>query len=86
MADQKIQIRLKAFDCRLIDRSAGEIVETAKRTGAHVRGPIPCPLRLSGVPFLFLRTLIKMRVISTRLVLISVFFISLIQTIRRWMR
>ncbi|AXI82960.1 30S ribosomal protein S10 [Xylella taiwanensis] len=46
MADQKIQIRLKAFDCRLIDRSAGEIVETAKRTGAHVRGPIPLPTKV----------------------------------------
>jgi len=41
MADQKIRIRLKAFDHRLIDRSASEIVETAKRTGAQVRGPIP---------------------------------------------
>jgi len=41
MADQRIRIRLKAFDHRLIDRSAGEIVETAKRTGAQVRGPIP---------------------------------------------
>ena len=41
MADQKIRIRLKAYDHRLIDRSASEIVETAKRTGAQVRGPIP---------------------------------------------
>ena len=41
MADQKIRIRLKAFDHRLIDRSASEIVETAKRTGAQVRGPDP---------------------------------------------
>ena len=43
MADQKIRIRLKAFDHRLIDRSASEIVETAKRTGARVSGPIPLP-------------------------------------------
>lgn len=43
MANQKIRIRLKAFDHRLIDRSAREIVETAKRTGAQVRGPIPLP-------------------------------------------
>ena len=43
MADQKIRIRLKAFDHRLIDRSAAEIVETARRTGAQVRGPIPLP-------------------------------------------
>ena len=41
MADQRIRIRLKAFDHRLIDRSAAEIVETAKRTGAQVLGPIP---------------------------------------------
>jgi len=46
MADQRIRIRLKAFDHRLIDRSAGEIVETAKRTGAMVRGPIPLPTRI----------------------------------------
>lgn len=43
MANQRIRIRLKAFDHRLIDRSAKEIVETAKRTGAQVRGPIPLP-------------------------------------------
>ena len=43
MADQKIRIRLKAFDHRLIDRSASEIVETAKRTGARIAGPIPLP-------------------------------------------
>ena len=46
MADQKIRIRLKAFDHRLIDRSASEIVETAKRTGAQVRGPIPLPNKI----------------------------------------
>ncbi|MCK8516752.1 30S ribosomal protein S10 [Methylonatrum kenyense] len=45
MANQKIRIRLKAFDHRLIDTSAGEIVETAKRTGAQVRGPIPLPTK-----------------------------------------
>jgi len=44
-ASQKIRIRLKAFDHRLIDQSAKEIVETAKRTGAVVRGPIPLPTR-----------------------------------------
>ena len=46
MSDQRIRIRLKAFDHRLIDRSASEIVETAKRTGAQVRGPIPLPTRI----------------------------------------
>ena len=43
MANQKIRIRLKGFDHRLIDRSASEIVDTAKRTGARVAGPIPLP-------------------------------------------
>ena len=46
MADnQRIRIRLKAFDHRLIDVSAEEIVETVKRTGATVQGPIPLPTR-----------------------------------------
>jgi small subunit ribosomal protein S10 len=45
MATQNIRIRLKAFDHRLIDQSAREITETAKRTGAQVRGPIPMPTR-----------------------------------------
>ncbi|GAB6043073.1 30S ribosomal protein S10 [Endothiovibrio diazotrophicus] len=45
MADQTIRIRLKSFDHRLIDKSASEIVETAKRTGATVRGPIPLPTK-----------------------------------------
>ncbi|MBN4079439.1 30S ribosomal protein S10 [Beggiatoa alba] len=44
-AGQRIRIRLKAFDHRLIDQSALEIVETAKRTGAQVRGPIPLPTK-----------------------------------------
>ena len=43
---QNIRIRLKAFDHRLIDRSASEIVETAKRTGATVRGPVPLPTKI----------------------------------------
>ena len=45
MQNQRIRIRLKAFDHRLIDTSTQEIVETAKRTGAQVRGPIPLPTR-----------------------------------------
>ena len=44
--NQKIRIRLKAFDYRLIDQSAQEIVETAKRTGAVVKGPVPLPTRI----------------------------------------
>jgi ribosomal protein S10 len=43
---QNIRIRLKAFDHRLIDKSAKEIVETAKRTGAQVKGPIPLPTKM----------------------------------------
>jgi small subunit ribosomal protein S10 len=46
MAAQKIRIRLKAFDYRLIDQSAQEIVDTAKRTGAVVKGPVPLPTRI----------------------------------------
>ncbi|AEH39918.1 30S ribosomal protein S10 [Buchnera aphidicola (Cinara tujafilina)] len=45
MSSQRIRIRLKAFDHRLIDQSTTEIVDTAKRTGAQVRGPIPLPTR-----------------------------------------
>jgi len=43
---QRIRIRLKGFDYRTIDQSAHEIVETAKRTGAKVAGPIPLPTRI----------------------------------------
>ena len=43
---QKIRIRLKAFDYKLIDQSALEIVDTAKRTGAIVKGPVPLPTRM----------------------------------------
>ena len=44
--DQRIRIRLKAFDHRVLDQSAGDIVETAKRTGARGAGPIPLPTRI----------------------------------------
>jgi len=44
-ANQRIRIRLKSFDHRLVDRSALEIVDTAKRTGARVCGPIPLPTK-----------------------------------------
>ncbi|HEX9700557.1 MAG TPA: 30S ribosomal protein S10 [Acidobacteriota bacterium] len=45
--DQKIRIRLKAYDHRVLDQSAHEIVETAERTGARVAGPIPLPTERS---------------------------------------
>ena len=46
MQTQTIRIRLKAFDHRVLDQSASEIVNTAKRTGATVRGPIPLPNKI----------------------------------------
>ncbi len=47
MAKNKIRIRLKAYDYKLLDQSASEIVETAKRTGASVAGPIPLPTKIN---------------------------------------
>ena len=47
MAGQKIRITLKAYDHRILDQSVNEIVETAKRTGAQVAGPIPLPTVLN---------------------------------------
>ena len=46
MLNEKIRIRLKAYDHRVLDQSTSEIVETAKRTGARVAGPIPLPTRI----------------------------------------
>jgi small subunit ribosomal protein S10 len=46
MNGQRIRIRLKAYDHRVLDQSASDIVETAKRTGARVAGPIPLPTRI----------------------------------------
>ena len=46
MTTPRIRIRLKAYDHKLLDQSAGEIVETAKRTGATVKGPIPLPTKM----------------------------------------
>lgn len=46
MAKQKIRIRLKAYDHRVLDQSAKRIVETAERTGAKVIGPVPLPTRI----------------------------------------
>ena len=46
MQSQNIRIRLKAFDHRILDNSTREIVNTAKRTGAQVRGPVPLPTRI----------------------------------------
>ena len=46
MLNEKIRIRLKAYDYRILDQSTGEIVDTAKRTGAIVKGPVPLPTRM----------------------------------------
>ncbi len=46
MAKQRIRIRLKAYDHKLIDQSAAQIVETAQRTGSTVTGPVPLPTRI----------------------------------------
>ena len=66
MQNQRIRIRLKAFDHRLIDTSTQEIVDTAKRTGAQVRGPIPLPTRKERYTVLVSPTLTKTRVTSTK--------------------
>ena len=47
LASQKIRIRMKAYDFKLLDQSAGEIVDTAVRTGARVAGPIPLPTAIN---------------------------------------
>mgnify|MGYP002623816122 CR=1 FL=1 len=49
MTGQKIRIRLKSFDYRIIDQSTSDIVETAKRSGAAVSGPVPLPTRIEKV-------------------------------------
>ena len=70
MQSQRIRIRLKAYDYKLIDQSAQEIVDTAKRTGAVVRGPVPLPTRFQR--FDILRTSTRRAVISSRSVRTSV--------------
>ena len=52
VARQEIKIRLKAYDHKLIDKSSLEIVETAKRTGAQIRGPIPLPTHIEKMTIL----------------------------------
>ncbi len=47
IANQKIRIRLKAYDYKLLDKSASEIVETARETGAKIAGPIPLPTEIN---------------------------------------
>ena len=57
MAGQRIRIRLKAYDHRVIDQSARDIADTVKRTGARVAGPIPLPTRIERFTVLTLAAL-----------------------------
>jgi small subunit ribosomal protein S10 len=59
MQTMKIRIRLKAYDHRLLDQSTSEIVDTAKRTGARVAGPIPLPTRINKYTVLSTRSLVS---------------------------
>jgi len=61
MQNQSIRIRLKAFDHKLIDTSTQEIVETARRTGAQIRGPIPLPTRKEKFTILISRDQYEIR-------------------------
>ena len=72
MQSQNIRIRLKAFDNKLIDKSAKEIVETVKRTGAVVKGPIPMPVRKRQTTILISPHKDRMLAINTRLELTNV--------------
>ena len=52
MANEKIRIRLKSFDHRMIDKAAADIVRTASNTGAHIAGPVPLPTKIDKVTVL----------------------------------
>ena len=67
MENQSIRIRLKAFDYRLIDASAKLIVETVKKTGAIINGPIPLPVKKERTTILSLLIKIKMQETSMKL-------------------
>jgi len=86
MESQNIRIRLKAFDHRILDQSTSEIVSTAKRTGAQVRGPIPLPTNIKRFTVLRSPHIDKKAVNSWKCAPISGFWISLIRPRRLWMR
>lgn len=86
MNSQNIRIRLKAFDHRILDTSTREIVSTAKRTGANVRGPIPLPTRIEKFTVNRGPHIDKKSQSSLKCVRISVFLILLIQRRKQWMR
>jgi len=79
MQSQNIRIRLKAFDYRVLDASTQEIVNTAKRTGASVRGPIPLPNKIEKFTVLRGPHVNKNRVTSSKFAHTSVFWTSLTQ-------
>ena len=80
MANQKIRIKLKAYEHDLIDQSAEKIVDTARRTGARVSGPIPLP------PFSAPPTSIRIAGSSLKCAPISALSTSCSPPPRRWMR
>ena len=66
MESQDIRIRLRAYDNKLLDTSATDIINTAKRTGAKVRGPIPLPTKKEKLQLINLLMLIKKVVTSSK--------------------
>jgi small subunit ribosomal protein S10 len=66
IGNERIRIRLKAYDYRILDQSTGEIVETAKRTGAQIAGPIPLPTMKNKYTCCVRRTWTKNRVNSLK--------------------
>jgi len=86
MNGQNIRIRLKAFDHRILDASTREIVNTAKRTGAQVRGPIPLPTRIEKFTVNRSPTIDKTSANSSRCARISAFWTSSIRRRRPWTR
>jgi len=82
MQSQNIRIRLKAFDFRVLDASTQEIVNTAKRTGASVRGPIPLPNKIEKFTVLRGPHVNRNHAISSKSVLINGFWILLTRHLR----
>jgi small subunit ribosomal protein S10 len=86
IASQNIRIRLKAFDYRVLDSSTQEIVNTAKRTGAQVRGPIPLPNKIEKFTVLRGPHVDKKSRDQWEIRRTSVFSTSSIRPRRRWTR
>ena len=84
--NQNIRIRLRAYDHRVLDQSTSEIVNTAKRTGARVRGPIPLPTKIEKFTVYARRTSTRSRASSSRSAPISGCSTSSIRRRRPWTR